>query len=67
MKATKEAWENLKKTFAASTMDWKFQILQVLNNIMQRDMFVTDYTLKIKDLCESIISINVPVNDDEMV
>ena len=52
-KTPKEAWENLKKIFAASTMARKLQLCQKLNNIRQRDMAVTDYTMKIKEILDS--------------
>ena len=40
---------------------------QELKNIQQEDMSVTDYTLRINDSCDSLGSINVAVDDDEMV
>ena len=67
MKALTKAWKNLKKIFAASTTTRKLQLRQELNNIQQGDMSVTDYTLRIKDLCDSLGSINVTVDDDEIV
>ena len=66
-KAPKEAWENLKKIFAASTTTRKLQLRQELNNIRQRDMSVTDYTTKIKEICDALGSINVTVDEEEMV
>ena len=63
----KEAWENLKKIFAASTTTRKLQLHQELNNIRQRDMIVTDYTTKIKEIFDALGSINVTVDEDEMV
>ena len=66
-KTPKEAWENLKKIFAANTTARKLQLRQELNNIQQRDMSITSYTLKIKELCDSLGSISVNVDDDEMV
>ena len=38
-----------------------------LNNIQQRDMSITSYTLKIKELFDSLDSIRLNVDDDEMV
>ena len=63
----KEAWENLRKIFATNTTARKLQLRQELNNIQQRDMSITTYTLKIKELCNSLGSIGVNINDDEMV
>ena len=48
-KMLKEAWENLRKIFAANTTN-----IQELNNIQQRDMSIMKDTLKIKDLCDSL-------------
>ena len=63
----KEAWENLKKIFAVNTTARKIQLHQDLNNVQQRDMSITSYTLKNKELCDSLASINVNVDGDEMV
>ena len=59
----KEAWENLKKIFSANTSAHKRQLRQELNNIKQKEMYVSDYTAKIK----SIGSININIDEDEMV
>ena len=66
-KMPKQVWENLKKIFAANTAAQKLQLRQELNNLQQRDMSITSYTLKIKELCDAIGSINVIIDDDEMV
>ena len=66
-KTLKQAWENLKKIFAANTAARKLQLRQKLNDIQQRDMSIGNYTLKIKELCDALGSINVIIDDDEMV
>ena len=66
-KKPKEAWENLKKIFAADTSTRKLQLRQELNNIRQKEMSVTDYTAKIKSICDSLGSINVNIDEEEMV
>ena len=66
-KTPKEAWENLRKIFAKNTTTRRLQLHQELNNIQQRDISITTYTLNIKDLCDSLSSISVNVDDDEMV
>ena len=66
-KTPEEARENLQKIFAANTTARKLQLRQELNNIQQRDMSITSYTLKIKELCDSLGSISVNVDDNEMV
>ena len=63
----KDAWGNLKKFFAASTTTRKVQLRQELSNVWQRDMSVADYTSKIKDICDSLASIDVNVEEGEMV
>ena len=62
-KTPKEGLENLKKIFAANTTTRKLQLRQELNNIQLRDMSITSYTLKIKELCYALGSID----DSEMV
>ena len=44
-KTPNEAWENLRKIFAANTTIGKLQLYQKLNNIQQRDMSIKSYTL----------------------
>ena len=63
----KQAWENLKKIFAANTAARKLQLRQELNNLQQRDMSITSYTLKIKELRDLLGLININVGDNEMV
>ena len=64
---SKGAWENLKKVFAASTRARKLQLRQELSNLRQRDLSVVDYTSKIKDICDSLASIEVNIEESEMV
>ena len=45
----------------------KLQLCQELNNIQQRDISIDNYTLKIKELCDALRSINVNIDDNEMV
>ena len=63
----KEAWEDLRKIFVANTTARRLQLRQELNNIQQKDMFVSDYTAKIKSICDSLGSINVNIDEDEIV
>ena len=58
---------NLKKLFIANKIACKLQLQQELNNIQHRDMFLMDDTLKSKDFCDSLGSINVTIDDDGMV
>ena len=57
----KGAWENLKKIFAVSTTARKLRLRQELSNLRQRDLSVADYTSKIKDICDSLASIEVNI------
>ena len=66
-KTPKEAWGNLKKIFAASTTNRKLQLRQELSNVRQRDMLMVDYASMIKDICDSLTSINLTVEEDEMM
>ena len=66
-KTSKGAWENLKKIFTASTTAKKLQLRPELSNLRQRDLSVADYTSKIKDKCDSLASIEVNIEESEMV
>ena len=63
----KEAWGNLKKNFVANMTTRKLQLHQELNGIQYRDMSISNYTFKIKELCDALESINVSIDGDEMV
>jgi hypothetical protein len=63
----KAAWENLKKIFAASSTAKKLQLRQELSNLRQRDLSVADYTLKINQICDSLASIGVNIDESEKV
>ena len=66
-KTRKGAWENLKKIFAASTRARKLQLRHESSNLRKRDLSVADYTSKIKDICDSLPSIEVNIEESEMV
>ena len=66
-KTPNEAWEKLKKIFAANTTARKLQLRQKLNNSQQRDTSITSYTLKIKELCDALGSIDIVIDDSEIV
>ena len=67
-KTSKEAWGNLKKIFAANSVARKLQLRHKLKNLQQRNMSISSYTLKkIKELRDALRSINVIIDDDEMV
>ena len=62
-KIPKKAWGSLMKIFPTNTTAHKFQLSQQLNNIQQRDMSISSYTVKIKEMCDSLSSINVNIDD----
>ena len=45
----------------------KLQLRQELNNIREKDMLVTNYTTKIKEICDALGSIKVTMDEDEIV
>ena len=62
-KTPKDAWGNLKKVFAASTIARKLQLRQELSNVRQKDLSVADYTARIKEICDSLAFVNVSDNN----
>ena len=66
-KTPKEDWENVKKIFATSTTSCKLQHRQELNNIRKKDMTVPDYNTKIKAIHDVVGSINVMMDEEEVV
>lgn len=63
----KEAWDILVKMFATNTKAQKIQLKNELHTIKQKNMFVNDYALNIKSICEALASINVTMDDDNKV
>ena len=59
----KDAWGNLKKIFATSTTARKLQLRHELRNVRQREMSVANYISKIKEICDSLASVDVNVED----
>ena len=66
-KTPKKPWANLRKIFTENTTARRLQLGQELKNIQQRDISIMTYTLKIKELCDSLGSISVNIDDEEMV
>jgi hypothetical protein len=59
----KQAWENLKKVYIASTTVHKLLLKQELKNLYKWDMFVMDYNSKIKKIYDAVDSIEVIVDE----
>ena len=63
----KEAWDNLMKFFASNTRARKIQLKTDLNTVEQKNQSINEYTLKIKNICENLASINARVDDDDKI
>ena len=64
----KEACDSLVKPFVVNTKARKLlQLKPELNTLEKGKMFVNEYALKIKSICESLASINVKIEDDDKV
>ena len=66
-KTPKDAWTNLKRVFTASTTIRKMQLRQEFSNVRQKDLSVANYIARIKEICDSLGSINMTVEEDKMV
>ena len=63
----KEAWDILVQMFATNTRAKKIQLKNELNTVERKNVYINDFTLKIKNICESLASINVTVDDDDKI
>ena len=66
-KPPKEAWDILVQLFATNAKARKIQLKNELHTVKKKNMSISDYTLKIKSICESLASINVAVDDYDKV
>jgi hypothetical protein len=62
-----EAWRNLVQMFKTNTKARKLQLKQELHIVEKKNMSINEYSLKIKGIVESLASINVSVDDDDLV
>ncbi len=62
-----EAWQNLVQMFQTNTKARKLQLKQELHTMEKKNMSINEYSLKIKGIVESLASINVFVDDDDLV
>jgi len=62
-----EAWQNLVQMFQTNTKARKVQLKQELHIMEKKNMFINEYSLKIKGIVESLAFINVSVDDDDLV
>ena len=59
--------DEFEKNLCANATAYKVQLQQELNNIRQKDMSVSNYTSKIKNVYDSLSSINIHIEEEEMV
>ena len=62
----KMAWMNLQKGFDRKHHGPELQLRHGLSNVEEKEMSVPDYTV-IKEICDSLASINMIIEEDEMV
>jgi hypothetical protein len=62
-----KAWQNLVQMFQTNTKARKLQLKQELHTMEKKNMSINEYSLKIKGIVESLASINVSMDDDDLV
>ena len=55
------------KLFVSNTRAKKFQLKTKLNTVERKNQSIKEYTLKIKNICETLASINAPMDDDDKI
>ena len=63
----KKAWDRLLSFDTTNTKPRKLQLKNELNTVKNENLSINDYTLKIKNICESLASIEVTIEDDDKV
>ena len=66
-KTLKEAWDSLVHNNETHTKARKIQLKTELHTVKMQNMYVNDYTLKTKNIVESLASIGVTTDDDDKV
>ena len=61
------AWKNLVRLFEVNTRARKLQLKSELNQVSRGNLCINDYALKIKSIIEALGSIQVFVEDDDVV
>jgi len=62
-----ETWQNLVQMFQTNTKARKLQLKQELHIVEKKNMSINEYSLKIKGIVESLASIKLSVDDDDLV
>jgi len=53
--------------YSTNTQARKMQFKQELHNLQKNKMNINDYSIKVKNLVDALISIGAPVNDEDLV
>ena len=61
------AWNNLARVFEVTTKARKLQLKSELNQVKRENLSINKYALKIKHIVEALGSIQVAVEDDDIV
>jgi hypothetical protein len=63
-KSPKQAWDTLVKMYSTNTQARKMQLKQELHNLQKNKMNISDYSTKVKNLADALVSIGAPVDED---
>ncbi len=66
-KSLKQAQDTLMKMYSANTQAHKMQLKQELQNLQKNKMNISDYSTKVKNLVDVLVSIKAPVDDEDLV
>ena len=61
------SWRNLGRVFEVNTKARKLQLKSELNQVSRNNLSINDYALKIKSIVEALGSIQVAVEDDDII
>ncbi len=66
-KSPKQAWDTLVKMYNTNTQARKMQLEQELHNLQKNNMNINDYSTKVKNLADALVSIRALVDDEDLV
>ena len=55
------------KLYSTNTNARKMQLKQELHNVQRKNLNINEYSLKVKGLADSLVSIRAPVDDEDLV
>jgi len=67
VKSPKQAWDTLVKMYNTNTQACKMQLKQELHNLQKNKMNLNDYSTKVKNLADALVSIGAPIDDEDLV